>query len=476
LTQRKPRDRSGYIPEGDTVALFRKNPVAFRILLPILVALALSGCLGNTGDPQPPPTNVAPVAGDGVVGVTWAPVFNVSYLAFGSTNPALNTSNFANIGFPIVNASPWSRPPALLCNATNGITYYFTVDARTGSAPGGPGSPVVTAIGRSAGDAGSWKLGLPMGVGINGVGYGAITLCQPNALPNGVFVAVGPSGAVFSSTDGQQWTSRKPSCCSTDLYGVVAYTANVLNPAAPGLLFVAVGDQGEVLRSGDGINWILGVAPNGVEPTLRAVALAGTTFVAVGDNGRIQTSPDGLVWTVQASNEAVNFHGVTCVGSTCVAVGDAGVVEVSFNGGGTWAEQTVGGGIHNLRAVAYGNNDNNTPLNGNGVIGVGGPAPTQINTWVIVGDAGTAYVTNALTSNANPWNPVLIAGAGDLVTISYTTHFLAIDSSGNAFSSELGTIDWSHAAFTGVPDPVHITTNGIGYALVGASGDNSTAF
>lgn len=451
--------------------------MSFRFLLPVLVAAALSACLGNSGSSQPPPTGVTAIVGDGVVGLTWAPVFNVSYLAFGSTSPNLNTDNFATIGFPLVNASPWSRPPALLCNATNGITYYFTVNARTGTAPGGPGSPVVSSTGRSAGGPGSWTLGLPMGVGINGIGYGTITLCQPNALPNGVFVAVGPSGAIFSSIDAQHWTSRKPPCCSTDLYGVVAYTANVLNPANPGLLFVAVGADGEVLRSADGFNWSQGVAPNTTQPTLRAIGLAGTTFVAVGDNGRIQTSPDGITWTVQQSNTTVNFHGITCVGTTCIAVGDAGVVDLTFNGGGTWTSQTLGGGVNNLRAVAYGNNDNNETANG--VIGQGGSGPTQINTWVIVGDAGTAYQTNTLSSSAttNQWNPVPIKGAGNLVTISYTTHFLAIDATGNAFNSQLATADsWSAALPTGIADPVHMTTNGIGYALVGSGGDNVTAF
>jgi hypothetical protein len=451
--------------------------VSFRFLLLVLAAAALPGCLGNSGSSQPPPTGVTPIVGDNVVGVTWAPLFGVSYLAFGSTSPALNTDNFATVGFPIVNASPWSRPPVVLCNATNGIAYYFTVNARTGTSPGGPGSPVVTTTGRSAGGLGSWKLGLPIGVNINSVGYGTITLCQANALPNGIFTAVGAAGAIFSSTDGQHWTSRTPPCCSTDLFGVVAFTANVLDPAAPGLLFVAVGAQGAVMRSGDGFNWVLGVAPNPSQPTLRAVSLATTTFVAVGDNGRIQTSNDGVTWTVQKSNTTVNFHGVTCVSITCVAVGDAGVVDLSFDGGGTWTPQTLGGGSVTLRAAAYGNNDNNQTTNG--VIGLGGSAPTQINTWVIVGDAGVAYQTNTLSSSAtiNVWNPVPIAGAADLVTISYTTHFLAVDSIGNAFSSQLATANsWSQAVSTGVSAPLWMTTNAIGYVLVGAAGDNATAF
>ena len=238
-----------------------------------------------------------------------------------------------------------------------------------------------------------------------------------------------------------------------------------------------MGAGGAVVRSADGINWSPGVGFNPSALTLRAVSLAGTTFVAVGDSGRIETSPDGLTWTVQNSGTTVNLHAVTCVSITCVAVGDAGVVDLSFNGGGNWVPQTLGGGTTALRAVAYGNNDNNETANG--VIGLGGLTPTAINTWVVVGDGGTAFQTNTLgTSVATiAWNPVPISGAADLVAVSYTTHFLAVDSVGNAFSSQLAIANsWAPALTTGVFDPVSMVTNGVGYVLVGAGGENATAF
>jgi hypothetical protein len=459
------------------VPLFSKIPVKFRVLLPVCAVVALSSCLGNSGDPAAPPPGVAPISGDGLVGINWESQFNVNYLAFGSTNPTLTTENFATIGFPIINAPPWSRAPAILCNAPNGLTYYFTVDARTGTAPGGPAAPVVTATGRPAGGAGTWKRGNPLGVKLNGVGYGAITSCLPSGLATGVFAAVGPAGTVFSSTDGINWTSRTPSNFGADLYSVVVHTTTLNNPPVAGLLFVAVGAGGAVLRSGDGINWTLGAAFNPSAPTLRSVSLASAGFVAVGDNGRIQTSPDGVTWTVQNSGTTVNLHAVTCVSTACVAVGDAGLVDLSFDGGGLWTQQTLGGGTAALRAVVYGNNDNNETANG--VIGLGGSAPTSINTWVIVGDGGTAFQTTTLGTSTGTivWNPVPIAGAADLVAVSYTTHFLAVDSAGNAFSSELAIANsWTPAVATGVTDPVSIVTNGSGYVLVGAGGENATAF
>ena len=143
--------------------------VKLRFLVPLFAAAALVGCLGNSGDSISPPSDVQPVVGDGIAGITWTPGFGVVYLAFGSTNPSLTTQNWTDpgiAGFAVLNAGTKSTPPALVCGVANGLSYYFTVDAHTGSAPGGAGSRTVGATPRSAGgqtasDRGSAARGWP---------------------------------------------------------------------------------------------------------------------------------------------------------------------------------------------------------------------------------------------------------------------------------------------------------------------------
>jgi hypothetical protein len=455
--------------------------VKLRFLVPFFAAVALAGCIGNSGDSAPPPNDITAVVGDGIAGITWRPQPDIVYLAFGSTNPDLTVQNWTDAGiagFAILNGGTKTVPPAVICNtnpgiAPNGLSYYFTVDAHTGSAPAGAGSRTVQATPRAAGGAGTWTLGTPIGVNINGVGYATITTCLPTGLPTGIYAAVGATGAIFTSTNGATWTSRTPPGYTTDLYSVATFTGSVNVPSAPNVQFVAVGAGGASIHSLDGVTWTSTVAASGSAPILRSVTLAGGTFVAVGDGGRIQTTADGVTWTAQTSNTTANLHSIYCLDTTCIAVGDAGVVDVSLDGGLTWTVKTLTTGA--LRAVAYGNFDNNET--GNGVVGVGNN--TSINTWVVVGDNGVAFETNNLTTTVSSvtWNAVSISGAANFVAISYTTQFVAIDSAGNAFASQTGTSGtWSAAVATRITDPISVATNSHGYVLVGTSGDNTSSF
>ena len=69
---------------------------------------------------------------------------------------------------------------------------------------------------------------------INGVTYG-----------QGMFVAVGLSGKIATSTDGITWTQRTSSFGSSDINGA-AYGQG---------MFVAVGQSGQLRTSTDGVNW-----------------------------------------------------------------------------------------------------------------------------------------------------------------------------------------------------------------------------
>ena len=60
----------------------------------------------------------------------------------------------------------------------------------------------------------------------------------------GLFVTVGHSGTILTSSDGTSWTERT-SGTSDYLYGVIYGNG----------LFVSVGEEGIILTSSDGTNW-----------------------------------------------------------------------------------------------------------------------------------------------------------------------------------------------------------------------------
>lgn len=425
----------------------------------------MCGCLGNSGNPSDAPTGVQAVIGDSMAGVTWNSQADQTYYVFGSLNPALTTLNWtdANIaGFPLNNLGSKAQPPALLCSASNDQSFYFTIDAHSGTAAGGTGSPVVQATARPAGGAGTWRPGNTIVANISSVGYATLTRCLPNGPPSGTFVAVGPGGGIFTSDDGVQWgAALTPQGYVTDLFAVTAITGRPDFPADPARLFVAVGANGASITSIDGIAWTPGATSNNTRNTLRAIAIAGASFIAVGDNGRIQTSPDGVNWLAVQTPTSVNLHAIECVGNGCVAVGDSGVILMSTNGGAGWFGTVVGGGATALRAVAFGNNDNN--LSSGGV--VGDNFKVAINTWVVAGDNGAMFESSTVGTSSTTWNTVPVAGAGNFVGIGYSTQFVAIDANGNAFTSQTGIAgSWSGAVSTGVTNAIAITGNGHGSA------------
>ena len=457
----------------------------FQFLFPFLVGgAALSGCLGNSGESLPPPTGIKPVVGDGIVGVTWTSEPDVSYLVFGSTKPNLTTLNWLDAGiagFALNNQGTKAQPPTFLCGAPNGATYYFVIDAHTGTAPGGASSPAMPATGRSAGGQGLWALGAAIGTNIDGVGYAATTACVPfgvPSLPGGWFVAVGPGGKIFTSKDGgHRWSpATVPSGYAIKLNGVAGYVTPINTPTVPAFVFVAVGDGGNVLTSADGLTWTPHTSTSTTQ-NFNAVTLANGIFIAVGDTGVIRTSPDGVTWLSPTSNTSFNLHAVQCVSSTCYAVGDGGQITQSIDTGSTWTAQTLTG-APTLRAVAYGNYDNNvTNIAGPGTIGIGGTIPTGIDTWVAVGDGGVAF------SNVNGagWTPVPIAGAPNLTAIAYTSQFVALDAVGNAYTTQTATGTgvagmWTAVGTTNLSSAAAIVSTGYGYVAVGVDGSNASSY
>ncbi len=90
-------------------------------------------------------------------------------------------------------------------------------------------------------------------------------------------------------------------------------------------LYVAVGDSGTILTSEDGNNWIAPSAYAGTANYLDGITYGNGTYIGVGNNGWTVTSPDGVNWTSINSGATANvLTGITFGDGQFVAVGKAG--------------------------------------------------------------------------------------------------------------------------------------------------------
>lgn len=393
--------------------------------------------------------------------LNWASSPDVEYWLFTATDPSLTASAWA--GLANSQAYPAAVPPYYVCGLTNDTQYWFAINGRVNSGPGGPSSPTISATPRYAGTA--WNLNAALPQNVYGVGYTSLTTCGNNTTSaTGSFAAVGGNGAIATSADGMSWANRTaPAGFSSDLYAVDGYAINLNNPTNPALRWVAVGAGGASVYSTDGVSWVNGRAYSLSNPALRSLAHGGTSFVAVGDAGTILSSTDGISWTAYASGTTANLRGVARSATIYVAVGDNGTLLTSVDGV-TWTAR-VSGTTNTLRQVSS----------------VG-------TTYVAVGDNG-AIVTSTdggITWTAQP----PISGAPSLVSIASQSQlaqsqlvagatvnprFIAVASNGNAYTSADG-ITWSAAVSTGVAGLNAIVSTGYGYVAGGNAGATAASF
>lgn len=258
-------------------------------------------------------------------------------------------------------------PPFNVTGLRNDVSYSFTVNARISGGPGGRGATPVTLTPRLAGT--TWTspqtlslAALPSSVHIRALNFGKVPVSSNSSNWTAVFVAVGESGAVYSSNDNQQtWTSRSLP---------TAVAGRQLNDLAYGRgRFIAVGEAGTIVYSADGVTWTsatINSANSLSNIALNAVAFDNAShFVAVGQGGVVLTSSDGITWTAQTTGINQNLQTVTFSAATTVslptsvstpsfwlAAGDAGVVYTSVDNGVNWLSANTGLDAVDWRGVA----------------------------------------------------------------------------------------------------------------------------
>ena len=172
---------------------------------------------------------------------------------------------------------------------------------------------------------------------------------------DGLHVASGAGGAIYTSTNGIHWTAR-----SSGKSGLL------MNVNGDGPLWVAVGEGGAIVTSTNGVDWTSRTSPTNA--LFRGVAYGNGIYVACGDNGAIVRSTDGATWTsvsagtnlsLQGVGYGMDFvnsgetNGVPAESPLFVITGQNGLLLTSTNGVG-WTTRTSGTTVY-ISDVMYGN-------------------------------------------------------------------------------------------------------------------------
>lgn len=165
---------------------------------------------------------------------------------------------------------------------------------------------------------------------------------QDVCFANSLYVAVGSSGqlhAIFTSSDGKQWTKRY-SGVSSGLLKVLYFKNR----------FLAIGHSGALVVSTDGTTWTS--IATGTTSSLYDAASNDNNVVIVGAGGTVLTSVDGVVWNKQTSNTSNLLYSILYAGNRYVSVGSNGTVLLSFDGI-TWTAGSSGMDNVFLRFIRY---------------------------------------------------------------------------------------------------------------------------
>ena len=422
---------------------------SFRLFVAALAAalvLLSVGC-GN-GEPAPAPTGLAVSAGEASATVSWDMTDGVEYwLFFGPSSIAPTTTSSMQgwFGLPGGNVLLKATSPYVVTGLPDGLSYSFSVNARTNGGPGGPGSTAVTVTPRIAGT--NWLAGstVPATTDLRSVTFG-VTTGTTTTVPVNTYVAAGTGGAIYSSLDGGTWS-------------VANYTSSRnINAAGYFGTFKLVGDGGLVLLSSDAASWT--AQTSGTTQNLYAIASNFLNLnVAVGANGTIISSADGINWTAATSSGTTrDLYAVTyaAYGSGLWLAVGAGGTMVQSTDGLTWTS-VASNTLTDLRSIAYGTQLSTSTT---GVL-------TATSQFVVVGAAGSVLSS----ADGASWSTKTLAGAGDLNAVTYGAQYVAVGAGGKIFISADGA-SWTATTPVTSQNLYAVARGTITYSAVGAAGTN----
>jgi len=245
---------------------------------------------------------------------------------------------------------------------------------------------------------------------------------------NSMFLALGNSGAIGTSTNGINWTSKNSGSTSAlndiiwadGLYVVVGgyYTNSVLLTSSDSIAwsnrtvtsgalsavtygvgrFVAIGSSGGSLTSPDGMNWTRHASSS--PPFSYGIAFRNGTFVLAGDG--LWSSTNGVAWASHYSEYPNSLNSVTACPDMFVAVGNAGSIVTSVDGT-NWIRRSAGTWL-SLYALA---------ASSNAVLAVGGRGATLLcsnnGTWTYQNVGSSTYMSSVVYADGR----FVAAGGGN---------------------------------------------------------------
>jgi len=214
----------------------------------------------------------------------------------------------------------WSSATSGTTNVLNDVTYVTSLGLWV--AVGASGT-IVTST-----DAGTWTVRTS----------GVSTNLREIEYQDSTFVVFGDFDVVLTSTNGTAWTIRKQGMQQPRSFD---YGNDV---------WCGVGTAGEIVTSSDLLNWTF--RTSGTTSQLNRVVYRNNTWVVVGTGGLIRTSADTITWTIRTSNTSATFNDVeySSVANLWAAVGVTGLYRTapatnlsSWTGGATTPSSTLTG-------------------------------------------------------------------------------------------------------------------------------------
>ena len=252
---------------------------------------------------------------------------------------------------------------------------------------------------------------------------------------NGVSVAVGGVGTVYTLPTGGSWRQETSGTTNT-LYGI----------AYGGGQFAAVGVADAIITSTDGVNWSTATVTD-TSQNLFAIAFGSNTFVAVGTNGVVFTSIGGGSWSEGqiASNIIATSVAYGAGEFVVVAHSLAGATQIYYSSTGTsWTAASLPQLPSDTSVYLA--------FNGSQFLAMG------LNTQ---GTTGASLMTS---SDGKTWSTPTNLSPATAFPISLTTN-------GSTFVVMLQ----SSPTATGVTTPVVIETSGTGTSWTPISSNNLPA-
>jgi photosystem II stability/assembly factor-like uncharacterized protein len=280
-----------------------------------------------------------------------------------------------------------------------------------------------------------------------------------SATGNGVSVAVGNSGTLYSTTGGS-WENQT-SNTSNDLYAITFGAG----------LFAAVGPNNTIITSSDGSQWTTASVASKTQ-NLTSIAYGNNTFVAAGSNGIVLTSSDGVTWVITGNMS-------NTISVTSLAFGAGLFVAVAHN-------NTTGASVMLDSPDGITWNTANIPI-----------APTDPAVYIAYN--GNAFVTMGLNSGGSSGGSVMTSPDGINWTLQtsllpVTSTPVSIAAAGSTFvvmlesaaldnevttditiETSIDGVHWTQQPANDLPSvwsqniPRQLSYTGTGYLIVGAA-------